>query len=98
MRRCLKIKAPQLEHAQLSEDLLRGEALRPSRGDLVSPPQKSTHALFDIVIHRPIRLEPRAVGEVVGPPAYHAVELALHLSPRAMVTWAENLPDASLDP
>ena len=36
MHRRPKMKAPQLEHPQFPEDILGGEALRPSRGDLVS--------------------------------------------------------------
>src|SRR3972149_4334122 len=35
MRRWRKMKAPKLEYAQLSEDDVRGEALRPSRRNLV---------------------------------------------------------------
>ncbi len=45
------MKAPELEHTQLPEDHVRGIALRPSRGDLVPPPQKVPHAIVDVVIH-----------------------------------------------
>jgi hypothetical protein len=40
MRRRLKREAPEPEHSQLPEDDVPGITLRPSRGDLVSPPQK----------------------------------------------------------
>jgi hypothetical protein len=43
------MKAPKLEHAQLSENDVRGEALRPSRRDLVPPPQKVPYPLPDVV-------------------------------------------------
>jgi hypothetical protein len=41
---------------------------------------------------------PGAVGEVVRPPAQHAIELVLHLAPRRFIARTEDLPDASLDP
>src|SRR2546428_10634381 len=92
------MKAPQLEYAQLPEDQLRGVPLRPSRRDLVSPPQKVAYAIVNVVVDRLVGHEPRAIGEVVRPPAHRAVELVPHLIPRALVTRTEDLPDASLAP
>jgi hypothetical protein len=92
------MKAPKLEHAQLSEDHVRGEALRPSRGDFVPPPQKVPYPFPDVVIDRPIRHEPRSVGEVLSPPTQDRVELRHHLFPRRLVGRTKDLADASLDP
>src|SRR5262249_39846843 len=98
MRRWRKMKAPQLEHAQLSEDDVRGETLRPSRRDLVPPPQKVSYPFPDVVVDRPIRHEPRSVGEVLSPSAQYRIELRQHLFPRRLVCRTKDLPDASLDP
>src|SRR5712692_2485955 len=92
------MKAPKLEHAQLPEDDVRGEAPRPSRGDLVSPPQEVPCPFPDVVIDRPIRHEPCSVGEVASPAAQHAVEVRHDLFPRLLVCRTKDLPDASLDP
>ena len=92
------MEAPELKDAQLPEDDVCGKALRPSRTNLVPPPQKLLYAIVDVVIDRPVGHEPRAVGEVVRPPAHHAVKLALHLVPRPLVARSEDLSDASLDP
>src|ERR671919_2892030 len=92
------MKAPELKHTPLPEDHVRGEAPRPSRGDLVSPPQKVLGPFPDVVIDRPIRHEPRSVGEVLSPSAQHGIESRHHLFPRRLVARTENLPDASLDP
>src|SRR5574342_297207 len=67
MRRRAQMEAPQLEHAHFPEDLLSGEALRPSRGDLMAPAQEVPHALVDIVIHRPVGHQASPIGEVVRP-------------------------------
>src|SRR5262245_33284143 len=45
VRRLFQLKAPPLNHAQLPEDALRGVAPRPSRRELLPPPQKMPHAL-----------------------------------------------------
>src|SRR2546425_622548 len=98
MRRRLKREAPEPEYPQLPKDDVSGIALRPSRRDLVSPPQKVPRTFPDVVIDRPVGHEPCAVGEVVRPPAQYAIELVLHLAPRRLVARAEDLSDASLDP
>src|SRR5260370_11239975 len=98
MRRRLSMKAPELKYPQLPEDDVLGKAPRPSRRDLVSPPQKVPHTVPDVMIDRSVGHEPRAVAEVVRPPAQHAVELLPHLVPRRLVARTEDLPDASLDP
>src|SRR5262249_1701679 len=98
MHRWPKMEAPKLKYPQLSEDDVRGEALRPSRRDLVPPPQKVPYTFVDVVIDRPVGHQPRAIGEVVRPPANNAIELVLRLIPRRLVTRTEDTPDASLDP
>src|SRR5438445_271785 len=98
MRRPLKCEAPEPEYPQLPEHDVSGIALRPSRGDLVSPPLKVPHTFPDVVVDRPVGHEPCAVREVVRPPAQDAVELVLHLTPRRLVDRSEDPPDASLDP
>src|SRR5260370_14779168 len=90
------MKAPELKYPQLPEDDVLGKAPRPSRRDLVSPPQKVTDSVPAVMIDRSVGHEPRAVAEVVRPPAQHAVELLPHLVPRRLVARTAALPDASL--
>src|SRR5260370_7950622 len=92
------MKAPELKYPQLPEDDVLGKAPRPSRRDLVSPPQKVPHTVPDVMIDRSVGHEPRAVAEIVRPPAQHAVELLPHLVPRRLIARTEDLPDASLVP
>ena len=61
-------------------------------------PQELPHRLIDVVVDRPVGQEPGAVGEVIRPPAEHAVELVPHLAPGCLVTRPEDPPDAPLDP
>src|SRR6266852_3552768 len=92
------MKTPEPEYPQLPEDMVRGKAPRPARGDLVSPPQEMPRPVVDVVIDRPIGRVPRAIAEVVHPAAQRAVELADDHVPRRLVARTEDSPDAPLDP
>src|SRR3989442_4665188 len=92
------MKAPEVKHDQLSEYHVRREATRPTRRDLEPQTQKVPCSFPDVVIDRPIRHEPRSVGEVAGPPAQYTVKVRHDLFPWLLVCRTKDLPDASLDP
>ena len=90
MHRRPQLEAPKVKHPQLAEDDLRRETLRPSRRNLVPSPHELPHPLGHILIHRPIRHQPRPIGEVGRPTPQCGVEVAHHVVPGLVIGRTED--------
>ena len=71
MRKRPQMDAPEMEDPQLPEDDFSREGRCPARRDLVSSPQEVPHPVRHILIHRPVRHQPRPIGGG-GPTPQHS--------------------------
>jgi hypothetical protein len=60
--------ATKVQHAQFPEHLVPGKSTRAAPLHFVSSNEEVSDAIVDMMVDSPIRLQPRAIAEIRGPP------------------------------